>query len=314
MALFSNKKQKNAPRRRQQPTAVSSERASEPDLEERYAFRRNRTLTGSASSKVITLSEKSAQLKSPRVHAHELVARRRHLGAMLFVALIICSGLYFLISQFTAGVVISSSDTSITLDENYDKIVQSYLSSQPAERLRFLVNRDHLTEYVQSKVPEVASIIVDGDAGFGVSRFTVTMRRPIAGWSVRGNQQYVDATGTPFSRNYYASPSVEIVDKSGIQVEAGQAVASNRFLAFVGRVVGLAPAQGYTVTQVIIPSGTTRQIEVMLEGVKYPVKLSIDRPAGDQTEDMARAVKWMSDHKQSPQYIDVRIGGKAYYR
>lgn len=313
MVLFSRKQSKETPRRRQQ-LQPHNDRATESDLEERYAFRRNRTLTGSASSKVATLSEGNAQLKSPRVHAHELAAKRRHIGVVLFLVLLTSALLYFLISQFTATVIVKSADASISLDNGYEEIIQSYFSSRPIERLRFAVNNDHFLEYVQSKAPEVASIHIDGSAGFAKSRFVIDVRKPIAGWVVNGRQQYVDASGTPFSRNYFASPSVEIIDKSGVRVEAGQAVASNRFLAFVGRVVGLTPQWGYKVTQVIIPSGTTRQVEVMLEGVKYPIKLSVDRSAGEQVEDMARAVGWMNAHKQTPTYIDIRVGGKAYYR
>jgi hypothetical protein len=180
--------------------------------------------------------------------------------------------------------------------------------------LRFLVDEDHLNEYVQARVPEIASIKTGGAAGFGKSTFTIMMREPIAGWSMGNKQQYVDSTGTPFSRNYFASPSVQIVDKSGVQVQAGQAVASSRFLGFVGRAVGIAKTQGYKVVEVIIPHDTTRQVELRLEGIGYPVKLSIDRGAGEQIEDMGRALRWLSGHGQSPEYLDVRVSGKAFYR
>jgi hypothetical protein len=312
MALFSRKQPKDAPRRRQ--AQGSNERITESQLDERYSFRRNRTLTGSSSSKVSTPNEEAAQLKSSRVHAHELATKRRHISAILLIVLLVSLGLYILISQFTAGTVIRAADTSLKLDPNYANILQSYFSSQPIERLRFIMNEEHLTGYMQSRAPEIASVRLDGDAGFGKSRFIVEVRRPIAGWTVNGHQQYVDGTGTPFSRNYFASPAVEIIDKSGVQVEAGQAVASNRFLAFVGRIVGLTPTWGYKVTQIVIPSGTTREVEASFEGIKYPVKLSVDRPEGEQIEDAARAIAWMTAHKLSPQYIDVRVGGKAYYR
>lgn len=313
MALFSKKSSSDAPRRRQQQRS-SAERVTEPSLEERYTFKRNRTLTGSLSSRVASTTESSAQLKSPRVHAHELTTKRRHIGATLLFVLVGAAMLYGLIMQFTAGVTVKAQDLSIQLDSSYESAIQSYFASRPIERLRFLINTEHLNEYLQSKTPEVASVKVDGSAGFGRSRFIVTMREPIAGWSINGQQQYVDSSGTPFARNYFPSPQVQIVDNSGVQVQAGQAVASNRFLAFVGRAVGLSQAQGLKVTQVIIPSGTTRQVELRLDGVGYPIKFSVDRAAGEQVEDMARTIRWVSAHKLSPQYLDVRVSGKAYYR
>jgi len=313
MALFS-KKQSDLPGRRRQDTPKKVERASEMSLEQRYTFKRNRTLTGSASSKVVSTNESKAHLKSARVQAHELSRQRRHIGAVLLIVLLSAAILYGLISQFTAGVVIKARDVSLKLDPSYETVIQSYLSSRPIERLRFFVDNEHLNEYVQARLPEIASIAIDGSAGFGKSAFAVQLREPIAGWSIKNTQQYVDASGTPFARNYFASPTLQIVDNSGVQVAAGQAVASNRFLGFVGLAVGLAGEHGYKVTQIIIPQGTTRQIELRLDGIGYPIKLSVDRAAGEQIEDMSRAVGWFKGKGQSPQYVDVRVSGKAFYR
>lgn len=314
MPIFSKKSSRDAPRRRQQEQATVPERASEQSLGERYAFRRNRTLTGSVSSQVSSLNEGSAQLKSPRVHAHELSRKRRHIGASLLLVAAVCAALYGLIWQFTASVVVRANDLTMQLDSSYVQDIEAYFSTQPLQRLRFLTNDQQLTEYVQTKAPEVASVSMDSNVGFGKTQFIITVRKPIAGWNMNNKQQYVDTSGVAFSRNYFTAPSVQIVDKSGIQVQAGQAVASNRFLAFVGLVVGIAPQWNYKVTQVTIPANTTRQIELTLEGVKYPVKMSVDRPAGEQMEDMARAIAWVIAHNVSPQYVDVRVSGKAYYR
>lgn len=310
MALFSRKKTV-VPRRRQGDSG--GERASEESLAQRYAFQRNRTLTGSASSSVVSSNEANAQLKSPRVQTHELVQKRRHVGLIFLLVLVLSGGLFVIISQFTASVVVRARDVSTTLDPLYENVIQEYLSRQPVERLRFATNKDSLTEYVQSKAPEVASAEVEGSAGFGRSQFVISLRQPTAGWNVNGQQQYVDNTGTAFSRNYFTSPKVQIVDKSGIPAGTGP-VASNRFLGFVGRVVGLADRQGYVVHQIVIPQNTTRQIEATLEGVSYPIKFSVDRPAGEQVEDMIHALRWFTGKGITPQYLDVRVSGRAFYK
>jgi cell division septal protein FtsQ len=313
MALFS-KKQPDIPRRRQDGVSRVSERATEGSLGERYAFRRNRTLTGSASSQVVSTNESNAQLKSSRVQAHELARQRRHIGGILSLVLLGAITLAALVSQFTSHVVVRTSDVTRTLEPAYAEAIDAYLSRQPIERLRFLLREDALNEYVQSITPEVASVRVDGLAGLGKSLFIIEMRQPIAGWSIRGTQQYVDASGTSFARNHYSTPQVQIIDNSGVQVEVGQAVASNQFLGFVGRVVGLSNAQQHTVTQVVIPQGTTRQIELHTKDVGFPIKLSIDRPAGEQVEDMTRALVWLKAHGVTPEYLDVRVSGRAFYR
>ena len=315
MALFSKKPQPDiAPRRRQSPGFVPAERATDESLSQRYAFKRNRTLTGSASAQVTSVSESTAQLKSSRVHAHDLVRQRRRIGSVLGLTLMAALVLSGLVWQFTAQPVVRTSDHSESVDVSYTHAVEDYLAMHPIERLRFLLHEDGLSAYMQSVTPEVASITADGSAGFGKSTFVVAMREPIAGWSIRGVQQYVDASGTAFARNHFAAPKVQIVDNSGIQVETGQAVASNQFLGFVGRVVGLANAQGHVVTRVVIPQNTTRQIELHMQDVGYPVKLSIDRPSGEQVEDMSRALGWLKGRNLTPGYLDVRVSGRAFYK
>jgi hypothetical protein len=311
MSLFS-KKQPDTPTRRQ-PRSESNERATSASLDQRYNFRRNRTLTGSASSQVSTVGEAHAQLKSDRVKAHDLVRQRRQIGLILAGVIAGCVLLYSLTSQFTAHVKVHTADLSVALDSSYNTAIEQYLKQQPLERFRFMLNTSHLNNYVQSVAPEVSAIELDGSAGLGVARFNLTMRRPIAGWTISGQQEYVDGDGISFVRNYFAKPAVQIVDNSGVQVEAGQAIASNQFLGFVGRVVGQAEKSHLNVTQVIIPQGTTRQIEVRLQDISYPIKLSVDRPAGEQVEDMARSVAWLVGHDQSPQYLDVRTSRRAFY-
>lgn len=309
-----SKKEPIPARRRQASSSTEARRPSDNDLAQRYAFRRNRTLTGSASSDVVSAGHSdAAQLKSPRVRSHDLAQHRRLLGVTLFGVLLVTIILFILVSQFTSSVVVRSTDASIALDDAYATSIEQYLQAQPIERLRFMTNQRQLNQYLQSVAPEVLSVTADGSAGFGVSAFVIKVRTPIASWSIGDSEQYVDDTGTSFQRNYFPTPAVQIIDDSGIRAAVGQAVASDRFLGFVGRVVGLTGAGGYTVAQVTIPQGTTRQVELRLNDVPYPIKVSVDRPAGEQVEDMTRAVRWLASQQQTPAYLDVRVSGRAFY-
>lgn len=312
MQLIPKKKSKtNTPRRRQE----LQQRATTDDLSERYSFQRNRTLTGSSSSRISSPNEGGAQLKSPRVHVHHLANARRRIGSVLGVVLLVSLGLYLLISQFTAKVAISIQDTPQTSVQTlYEPVVQEYFGQHPIERLRFLASSEELTKYVQTKAPEIETVTIEPSSVFATSRIILKARQPITGWTINGSQQYVDGSGTAFSRNYFAAPGVQIVDNSGVPVTSGQAVASNRFLGFVGRLVGFSQKRGYTVEQVIIPSGTTRQLELKIKDIPYHIKCSIDRPAGEQAEDLDRAIKYLQQRGMSPAYVDIRVSGKAFYR
>jgi len=313
MALFS-KKTTNYPRRRQ--TSGTDNRDSGQSPSNQYIFQRNRTLTGSTSSQLSDPGRQS-DLKSPRTHAHHLALRRRKIGAIFLIVLGACLFLFMLLMQFTASVTVDVSNANISKkidDARYIKAINDYLGLHPFSRLRFALNKTDLKDYLVSVVPEVADVTNVSLGTIGQTNVTLSMRQPVAGWTINLNQYFVDANGVAYQQNYFAAPAVEIVDQSGVALEQGTTVASNNFLGFVGRVVALSASRKYQVTQAIIPSGTTRELEIVLQGVTPHVRLSIDRPAGEQVEDMDNALKYLAAHGQAPSYIDVRVSGKAFYK
>ncbi len=281
----------------------------------RTVFNRNRTIVGTSSLSVSSVNELSGDLRSPRAHVHHLTAHRRRLGGILTIVLLGAGVLIWFLYEFTAFTQITPTTSGIVIDtKRYTRTFNDYFAARPGERLRPFINERQLSNYVSQTNPEVRSVHVNGSAGLATSQFDVAFRQPVAGWLIGNKQYYVDKDGVSFQTNYFARPQVKIVDQSGVPQTSGSVVASSRFLRFVGRTVDLARGAGLTVEQAVIPSGTTRQIEVRLAGHTYPIKLSLDRPVGEQVEDMQRAVAFMDARSLRPQYIDVRVSGKAYYR
>ena len=284
-------------------------------MNDQQLFKSNRTLTGSASSRVVgAANETGSHLKSSRVHVHELANHRRRIGGSLLVVSAVALFLSVMLWQFTASISINTPGISSIPTPKYVAAIQDYYGQRPFERFRFAVNERQLTEHVQRTLPEVERIDIGGATGFSESAATVVMRKPIAGWKIGTTQYYVDANGASFTTNHHPSPLVQIIDESGVDLQLGQTIASNRFLGYVGRTVALTNAQQYKVTQVTIPANTTRQIELQIEGVGYPALLLIDRPVGEQVEDMVRSIRYFQQREQNPEYIDVRVSGKAFYR
>lgn len=312
MLPFRKKKKQELPRRRT-VDYDRRERASEIDAERNNLFRRNRTLTGSVSARVASATETSGDLQSPRAQMHHLTMQRRKIGIVFGAVLTAAAVLFGLIYSLTVTPIVTS-DEALGLDvKRYSKAIDEYLARYPVERLRPLLNEAKLQDYLHQILPEVKSVRQQGLSRLGETNFIMTMRRPIASWVLTGKQYFVDGEGIPFERNYYETPVVSVVDQSGIQQTPGTAVASSRFLAFVGRVVSEAGKYNLVVEQAVIPAGTTRQLEVKVQGRGYPIKLSLDRPAGEQVEDMKNALGYF-DVRQAPQYVDVRVSGRAYYR
>ena len=304
-------------RRRQQPGDTShNNRPSAQELSERYAFRRNRTITGSASAQVASSNEMNAELRSPRAHVHHLTSLRRRLLTYLFVVGLGALGLYVLLAQTVATQVFQVKDVPVVNASeqlSYQKAMEEYYVARPVERLRFMLNESRLLSHMQAAHPEVKGISIE-QSKIGEADVIITARQPIAKWSFDTSDQFVDGEGVVFAKNYFEAPSLQIVDNSGAGVGTNRLVASNRFLGFVGRLLSSATERGLRVATVTLPSGTTRQVEVALEGKRTKYKVSVDRSAGQQVEDISRIVKYLEVRRLTPGYVDVRLKGKAYYK
>ena len=304
MFPFSSKKSSNdVPRRR---------RFEEQDISDQprssMQYRRNQTLSG---------VQRNAVTESPRGKAHHLAIQRRKIGGLFALVVAAVIILAILITQLMAQITVASSTQQLTTSfsgEAYEQAINDYLGLHPAERLRFALNQDALSEYVSSVLPEVEAVKVSGVKNIVDTQFSITFRKPVAGWQINGNQSYVDSNGVVFETNYYEAPGVQIVDESGINPEEGTTVAGGRLLGFLGRVVAQTEGRGYTVTQAILPVGMTRELDIQLKDISTRIKLSTDRGAGEQVEDMDRALKYLQSRNVNPQYIDVRVSGRAAYQ
>jgi len=302
--MFSRPKKRDVPSRR---LAGSETRSNESEMNTQ--FRRNRTLSG-------VQREAKNEAMSERGQVHHLTRKRRKVGSILLLVFAGIALLLLVITQLTARVVVAKSSTALTVAidaQAYEKVINDYLGIHPASRFRFALDNNDLSDYAASVTPEVEKIAQSGAENVVDTHFTITFRKPIAGWQINGRQFYVDSKGIVFEKNYYETPTVQIIDESGVSPEQGSTVASARFLSFVGRVVALSQEGGLVVTEAILPSGTTRQLEIRIKDVRPLVKLSIDRGAGEQVEDTIRSLRYLTSIGQNPEYIDVRIGGRAVY-
>lgn len=304
MVRFRKNKLKSTPDRR-----VGSDL---PKTENRAAYRISRTLS---SFRPANLS--ANYVDSERAKSHALASHRRKTG-LIFILLL--SGILLigsLIYSLTAVVKISFTDTRVRQSVEasyYENALTDYMDSNLVARLRFLLNPERAQKSLASKYPEIKEISDVGKVNLFETNYSISFRRPVAGWKINDKQYYVDSDGISFDKNYFEAPTVQIVDDSGIKVEQGSLVASNRFLNFVGKIVSGANSKGYEVVEAKLPVDTTRQLDIKLKGVKPYIKLSIDRGVGVQIEDMDNALKFLFSHNLSPEYVDIRASGKAFYR
>jgi hypothetical protein len=300
----------NAPRPVRQPRT---------DADDSFAFRRSRTITGSAATSVRAAGEDRGQLRSPRLHEHSLRKHRRKLSFYLLSILAVSGGLFYVVSSYIGGTIRVSTLTNQPVqrelnEQTYQAIVMQYFADHPLEHFQFALNETAFSQYVQSKAPEVAKASLTTGDGFGAGDLSLVLREPVTAWTIKGQQYFVDADGLAFTTNYFAIPSVVVTDKSGISAEAG-VVASTKLLRFIGRVVTLVNASPVApVEAVTLPSDSTRQVDFKLKDRAYPIRAHMDRDPAGQAADIINAVTYADNKALNPEYLDVRVSSKAYYR
>lgn len=303
--------------RRDNPAPVRRHHDTEQDNS--YAFRRSRTITGSAATSVRAAGEERGQLRSPRLHEHSLRKHRRKLGAYLFLTLIGAGGLWYVITSYIGDSVtvgtFSVQSTSRSLDsDRYQRLVSQYLHERPLERFEFALNETAFSQFIVSHAPEVSAARLTTGDSLGSGQLSVRLREPVASWTIKNQQYFVDAEGSAFTTNYFAVPTVVVADKSGINADAG-VVASTKLLRFIGRVVTLVNQAAIApVEAVTLPQGSTREVDLKLRDHTYDIKAHVDRDPAGQAADIVNAVRYIERKGIQPKYLDVRISSKAYYR
>lgn len=256
--------------------------------------------------------------QSERQRLKRLRALRRRIAAVLAVIIILLILGVSLLSQFTGSIsTVVATDGGVTLSDEdvdyYRKIVDKYFAENSFERFSFARRNSVLLQYVMNEAPEVSAIKIS-PSGIASGKVEVTVRQPVAMW-INGNQtDFVDSDGVVFDRNYYATPSIAIEDNSGVQLDGGVATSSS-FLSFVGKTaVALSEKEGLQAERVVIPQGSARYVEFYLTGRNYPFKAQITRDATSQAHDIAVMTRYIDSHGISPQYVDCRVEGKAYWK
>ena len=216
--------------------------------------------------------------------------------------------------QFISKVSIVSNESKSQNLSKYEKSVEEYLNINPSERILSNLNKNTLLESLQKDYPEVLSISDIKFNGLTSYKIYLDFRKPVASWLVDGKEFFVDSEGVSFNVNNFEKPSLNIIDDSGAIVSNGKNVASSSFFSFIGKLVSAANKQGLEVSKIRIPPLSLRQVEVSVEGISYFARMSTADSAEGQIINFKKAIEYFRTHKISPNYIDLRIEGKGYYK
>lgn len=69
-----------------------------------------------------------------------------------------------------------------------------------------------------------------------------------------------------------------------------------------------------SVVKFLLPTGKSRELYVDLAGYSYYFKVNMDRDTATTAEDILRMVDYLTEREIQPEYVDVRVEGRAYYK
>lgn len=198
----------------------------------------------------------------------------------------------------------------------YQTAIANYLAQQPFERLSFNIDKSHLERSIQAEHPELLEVKQITSGFLQPTQFELVLRKPVATMLVNQKRYFVDSAGVPFAHNCHQTPSIEINDQSGIKQsgQLNQQLISGRFLRFIGRAIALTSEKNYQIVSAIIPTGTVHQIEFKVKGFELYLKMTIDRDVSEQVEDATRSLDYIKRTGLKPQYLDVRVANKVFYK
>lgn len=248
-----------------------------------------------------------------RLENRKLVKLRRRILGFFTILLALSVFILIFLTQFVAKISVSGLQGE-ELDVKYAHAIEEYLQKQPLERMVSQLRRDALLADVQRVFPEVEAISEVGFKGLASYNFKLKMRRAVAVWTVGEKSLYVDENGIAFEQNLGAQPEIKVVDEAILSAGGGVNVAGVSFMRFIGRAIQASRETGLNISQIKIPPNTLRQVEISFDGVPYPVKFAINSSAKGQVKNLHSAMTYFERSGINPQYLDLRIEGKGYYR
>lgn len=103
-------------------------------------------------------------------------------------------------------------------------------------------------------------------------------------------------------------PTVAIVDEN-----VGNNI-SSRTKVFVARLEADAKEYNLKIDHVVLPFQKAREILVFFDGRKEYYKMTSERGSAVQIEDAERMMRYLDGKALTPEYVDLRVEGKAYYK
>ena len=110
------------------------------------------------------------------------------------------------------------------------------------------------------------------------------------------------------AKSVVKEPTVPVIDEN-----VGDNI-SQRVKDFVYDLENDLVPYGMGIDHVSLPAQKARELRVFIIGRSEYYKMSLDRGSAVQAEDLSRMAKYLDERGIVPEYVDLRVSGKAYYK
>lgn len=125
---------------------------------------------------------------------------------------------------------------------------------------------------------------------------------------------YIGVNEWEDERQEAANAPVEVEIRAQVVDEDNRGQVSARTKTYIAQLEKDLADLGYVMTKVTLPTGMSRELYVDLEGRTEYYKVNLDRETAVTAEDIDRMVRYLEKNGVTPEYVDVRIEEKAYYK
>ncbi|QQS19372.1 hypothetical protein IPL85_03725 [Candidatus Saccharibacteria bacterium] len=237
--------------------------------------------------------------------------------AMLLVCVVIglLCALKIVLLTPNSKIVITENVQTLDLPQNaYAETANSSLKSSLLNRNKITLNTRGVATDIEQRFPELASVVVTvplvGNRPIVYvtpSRASFMIESPMGLYSLADNGYVLAKLPAP------EKELVTMAELSNRVPEVGKQFLPASTVSFARTVKFQMQQAGFTISRIVLPSDAPYEMQLALVGKSYLVRFNLQADALQQSGG-AVAVLQQLEPTARPEYIDVRVLGRAYYK
>lgn len=316
MAFFEKYKKQKSPvdppgRRRPLATDQASKRAQAFS----YYAQRSAPQANTGRGQTLEAAEMDGSMTKPWYLSRPAITTSAVVVLALVLYLTSLSGNPKIVTLTTNGSGYFLQDTAV-----YQQAAAKSLGHSLVNRNKLTIDSSAISSDLKKQYPELASATVTTPLVGHQATIFITPYEPSFMLSTVDNKVFLlDTNGRALASNSQITdahavhvPTLE--DKSGLSISLGTQALPADTVHFITEVLSLLAAAKVGYTQLVLPPSSS-ELDVYVSGQPYFVKFNLQGDAKLEVGTFLATQERLARDKVTPtQYIDVRVGERAYYR